>query len=271
MATQVVTSDVTIFIDPAVSLAPRRFGLPPHEVEWRRLRELANEVYRYASESDVIVVTHYHYDHHDLGKHVPIDIYEGKRVLLKDPRNSINVSQRIRAAKFLKAIKGLATSIEVADGRLFRFGRTKVLFSGPVRHGYDERLGYVLMALIDDGEEGVLFTSDIEGFVSSDSVAFAKSCGVDVVLADGPPTYLAGYKLPKEVVGLSIRNTAEVLSVIKPKVLVLDHHLLRDVNYVEVYEELRRRSGALVIEAARFMGREPDLLEVRRRELYGRS
>jgi len=33
MATYVETRDVKIFIDPGVSLAPSRYGLPPHEVE----------------------------------------------------------------------------------------------------------------------------------------------------------------------------------------------------------------------------------------------
>jgi predicted metallo-beta-lactamase superfamily hydrolase len=43
-ATLVYTGDVKIAIDPAVSLAPRRFGLPPHAKEVERMLELAKEI-----------------------------------------------------------------------------------------------------------------------------------------------------------------------------------------------------------------------------------
>jgi len=45
----VETDDVRIVIDPAVALAPTRFGLPPHPIEeeakarlWKRVRERAS-------------------------------------------------------------------------------------------------------------------------------------------------------------------------------------------------------------------------------------
>ncbi|MDK2383350.1 MAG: hypothetical protein QI199_00895, partial [Candidatus Korarchaeota archaeon] len=62
MATVVETKDVKIFIDPSVALAPRRFGLPPHDREVERMHELAKVIEEEALDSDVIVVTHYHYD-----------------------------------------------------------------------------------------------------------------------------------------------------------------------------------------------------------------
>jgi len=44
MATKVVIDEVAITIDPSVSIAPRRYGLPPHPKELRRLEELGRLV-----------------------------------------------------------------------------------------------------------------------------------------------------------------------------------------------------------------------------------
>jgi predicted metallo-beta-lactamase superfamily hydrolase len=63
MATYVETKDLKILIDPGVSLAPLRYGMEPHPLEWQRLDETWETIKRYAEESDVLVVTHYHYDH----------------------------------------------------------------------------------------------------------------------------------------------------------------------------------------------------------------
>ena len=50
--------------------------------------------------------------------------------------------------------------------------------------------------------------------------------------------------------------------------LILDHHLLRSIEGSEWIEDLAARSGTEVLCGAGFMGREPTLLEARRRELY---
>ncbi|MEM4697663.1 MAG: hypothetical protein QW501_05050, partial [Zestosphaera sp.] len=159
MATFLETTDATIFIDPAVSIAPVRYGLPPHEVELRRLNEVATKITSRAYESEIIVVTHYHYDHHDLGDLVPVDIYKNKIVLIKDPKKHINVSQRIRAAKFLKRISGLTKEVKIADSSTYVYGNTIVKVSHPTPHGPTPKLGYVIQVLVRDSDKKVLFTS----------------------------------------------------------------------------------------------------------------
>ena len=39
MCTLVETRDIKIVIDPSVALAPKRYGLPPHEMELRKKEE----------------------------------------------------------------------------------------------------------------------------------------------------------------------------------------------------------------------------------------
>ena len=269
MATFLETQDTTIFIDPAVSIAPIRYGLPPHEIELRRLNEVATKITSRAYESEVIIVTHYHYDHHDLGDLVPIDIYRSKVVFIKDPQNNINVSQRIRAARFLKRISGLPKEVKIADSSMYFHGNTFIKISHPTFHGPTPKLGYVIQVLVKDSDKKLLFTSDVEGPVNKDAVEFMINNPADLVIVDGPPTYL--FKAKKEVSDpeIALRELARYLTSYAPEYLIIDHHLLRDLNYVEFYESLKpylRKTKLLT--AAEFMGKEPELLEAKRKELY---
>ncbi|MEM0025854.1 MAG: MBL fold metallo-hydrolase [Zestosphaera sp.] len=270
MATFLETTDATIFIDPAVSIAPVRYGLPPHEVELRRLNEVATKITSRAYESEIIVVTHYHYDHHDLGDLVPVDIYKNKIVLIKDPKKHINVSQRIRAAKFLKRISGLTKEVKIADSSTYVYGNTIVKVSHPTPHGPTPKLGYVIQVLVRDSDKKVLFTSDVEGPVNEDAVNFMIDNPADLVIVDGPPTYLFGVKKEVSDPEIALRELIKYLSLSMPEYLVIDHHLLRDLNYTKFYESLKPYLGKTkLVTAAEFMGREPELLEARRKELYG--
>ena len=63
MCLYVETRDVRILFDAGVSLAPRRFGLPPHTRELERARSVRGEIVRLAQQADIITVSHYHRDH----------------------------------------------------------------------------------------------------------------------------------------------------------------------------------------------------------------
>ena len=128
MATVIHTYEGTIFIDPSASLAPRRFSLPPHEIEWKRLYEVVNDIEDKLRDADIVIITHYHYDHHDPGRLINIDLFKGKKVFLKDPKNNINISQRIRASRFLSLIGTRVASIDVADGNSVRIGKVSIKF-----------------------------------------------------------------------------------------------------------------------------------------------
>lgn len=160
MATFVETDDLRILIDLGVALAPVRYGLEPHFLEWRRLDELWVEMERYAEEADVLIVTHYHYDHHD--PDYP-ELYGGKMVFIKHPTENINESQKGRASLFLKAIEGKPKKLAIADGQSFKKDNTVITFSKAVCHGTNPRLGYVIDVSIKSGNEKFLYTSDVEG------------------------------------------------------------------------------------------------------------
>ena len=267
MATLVRTDDLVILIDPGVALAPRRYGLPPHPLEFERMEEHREAIVRAAEEAEVLVVTHYHYDHHmpDLP-----EIYKGKVAILKHPTENINKSQKGRAAYFLSQLEGLPKRLETADGREFEFGKTRIKFSKAVYHGTNPRLGYVVEVCVECGGEKFIFTSDVEGPALEDQVAFILAERPELVYVDGPMTYMLGYRYSAKSLEASVQNLIRVLEA-GAQTLIVDHHFLRDLAYREriapVYEAARDL-GAEVLTAAEFAGKPIEMLEAHRKDLY---
>jgi len=233
-----------VVIDPSASLAPKRFGLPPHPLEWGALKEAAERIVRAVERSEAVVITHYHRDHYNPGWLYDYSVYDGKTLFIKDPKNNINVSQKIRAHKFLKALEKMKVNVRVvvADGR--EFEEFDLSFSPPLVHG-EPKLGYVIAVKVGK----VLFTSDIEG---GDEAAreWAKSQGAEVLIADGPPLYLK-----KE---FDVEGFKEFLRSFP--FAVVDHHPARVASWREALGPVRAYSDVL--------GVEERLLEAKRRELY---
>jgi len=269
MCTFVETPDVKVMIDPGVALAPKRFGLPPHPTEIERMGEAAERIAERGMEADVLVISHYHYDHHDPGDVIPLEIYGGKTVLVKDPNNDINRSQRdFRAPLFLGMVKGRASRVEIADGKSFAFGRTKVSFSGAVFHGSNSALGYVIQTMVESEGMKVIHTSDVEGPIHEDQASFLLKEKPDLAIIDGPMTYMLGYRTSRDQLDSAIRNLRQIITS-GVKEAVVDHHFLRDLKFREYIQAITEGAdGGKVITAAEYMGQPNDLLEARRRELY---
>ncbi len=102
------TPDVSILVDPgAAGLQP---GFPLSAEEKASLREKAYErILRYGVSSDVVIITHYHYDHHVHPNRLEgmARLFKGKTLLVKDPNQWINKSQRKRAFNFLSRLYGM--------------------------------------------------------------------------------------------------------------------------------------------------------------------
>lgn len=269
MATYLETGDIKIFIDPGVALGPSRYGLPPHPLEFRRLNEHWKEIVRYARKAEVLVLTHYHYDHHSPWKN--LDIYEKKVVLVKHPTKKINLSQKRRAAFFLEAIKNLPEKLDYCDDRKYVFGETKIKFSKPVFHGANPKLGFVIEVLVDDGKESFLFTSDVEGPSVKDQVDFIVENKPNLVYLDGPMTYMLGYRFGYGSLKESVKGIIRIVEECPVKELIVDHHLLRDLEWSKrIAEPIKKaeEKNVRVKTAAEFTGKTLDMLEAHRKELY---
>jgi len=268
MATRVETGDVTVVIDPSVRLAPRRYDLPPHEVEEDRQRELWRAIREAARTADILTVSHYHYDHHN--PDAP-SIFRRRVAYLKDPAFHINRSQRERASAFRKAIAPYARETLIAEGTTVDLGNTTIRFSPALPHGFSDELGYVVMVYVEDSQSSFLHSSDVEGPPLKSQLSWILSQNPDVLYIDGPMTHMPE-NFPEEQTRKSIANLRRIVQSTDVGTVILDHHALRDPEWRERMGPVYRAGeehGVRVTTAAEFAGRPLDPLEYRRDELHG--
>lgn len=274
-------SDLRILIDPGVALGPR-FNLLPHPIEYENLMRTRREIESHASESDVVFISHYHYDHFtpfwkeidNLWTFADVNsaekIYKHKQVFIKDPFNNINESQRSRAKEVLPHLNKIAKEIRIADSREYKIGNTKLIFSNPLPHGEDNTpLGKVLMLCIEDKGEKFLFASDVEGPISEKVFEEIVRMKPNCMLISGPPLYLLGTKLSYDNFQKAIDNLSKLLKHVD--VIILDHHFLRShesLNYIKKLKEIADGYGSMLMTIAEFNNMELKLLEACRKELY---
>lgn len=279
MCTQVLTRDVNILLDAGVALG-HRFGLMPHPIEYKALKEARSRIQIAASTADVVTISHYHNDHHtpnyidkvwlDTTPELSENIYRGKTVLVKDYRRNINTAQRRRGWMFAQAARKWAGKFEVADGQTFEFKKTTVRFPSPVPHGESEtELGWVLPCIIEKSNEKIMFAPDIQGPVVESTLKLILDENPTLLILGGPPTYLKGYRISDEFFQTSLRNMEQIVRQVKT--VVVDHHLLRDEawhSFLEPVTKSARNSRHRLVTAAELLEQEPAPLEYRRRQLY---
>jgi predicted metallo-beta-lactamase superfamily hydrolase len=259
MCTFVETPDVSVLIDPCCALAPNRYGRAPHPIEVKLMMHYWREIESYAKKADVIIVTHYHYDHYN--PEAP-ELFKGKQVYLKDWERNINQSQTKRASYFLKKLDKLPTSIEAADGKEIKIGKTHIKFSPPgIPHGPDDKLGCIVMTSIESGSTKFIHTSDVEGATVKSQRDFIIKESPDIVIIDGPLTWL----------GLVAESMCDIVKESKIKNFIVDHHFLRDPKWKEkmdcVYKEAEKK-GTKVQCVAEYLGKDIVMYEPFRKKLF---
>ena len=92
-----------------------------------------------------------------------------------------------------------------------------------------------------------------------------------IVILDGPMTYMLGFRYSRKSLALSIENMKRIIKETAVKTILVEHHFMRDLKYkeriVEVYEYASEKE-VKVTSAAEYLGREVEMLEARRKELY---
>ncbi len=271
MAAFIEAGSYKIAIDPGVSYAPRRYGLPPHKIELDRLEEVKARILEELEDTTHVLLTHYHYDHY-LYRSEDASAYQGKILIVKHPFQNINVSQRIRAYRLLKKnnVEKLASRIIYAeDQRVIRVGdEIYIEASPPVPHGADgTRLGYVVMFMVKVGENVFIHASDVQGPMSNKALDVLLKWPSGVVFISGPPTYFEGYKVEQSLVEQAFRNILCLAQ--RHKIVIVDHHMARDKRYPAVLSKLAKESQNKNITcAAHYMGCRMELLEAFRDELW---
>jgi len=281
LCTLVETPDVAVLLDAGVALAPYRFSLPPHPVEFQTIARLRQVIAQAADKAQVTTISHYHYDHHSPsfedwvvnwteGSETAKQIYQNKIVLAKNPKENINASQRERAWMFQKTAVKHAKSFEAADGKTFRLGETEVAFSEAVAHGSDDpQLGWVTMCTITMDGERFMFAPDVQGPISVHTAELILAAKPDLLMLGGPPTYLEGTRVDKGKIRQAMQNLERIVSLVPT--VVVEHHALRDEFWRQklagVFEKAEE-AGHRVVTAAEYAGKGNLFLESRRRQLY---
>lgn len=281
MCTYVETRDVRILFDAGVSLCPKRFGLPPHPFEFQAIMRTRARIAEAAAKAEIVTISHYHHDHHTpsfedwLCNWTSRDttarqIYEHKTVLMKNPREQINYSQRERAWMFQKTTGKYVKKSEVADGRTLEFGSTLVKCHQPVFHGPENsELGWVLVTSVTCKDEALVFAPDVQGPMTVAALKMIIEEVPQLLIIGGPPLYLEGTKVGTNEVFRALENLCKVIE--KVPHTILEHHILRDKNWQEKSTKVfstAYETGHTVQTAAEYLGEKNNLLEADRKELY---
>jgi predicted metallo-beta-lactamase superfamily hydrolase len=270
LATFVEAGGIKILVDPGVALGPRRYGLSPAEIELKTLQQMRRKLQGYARKADIVTISHYHYDHHtpffeglyeSSSEEYAREIYAGKLLFIKHPKENINFSQRKRAWAFLKNAEPIAKKIEYADGRNFDLGGVTLEFSPAVPHGSEgSKLGFVVMVLIDDGSKRAIHASDIQ-LLNRKAVEWIVEKNPDLLITGGPPTYLGPRAEGAWETGF--KNLNDIIRETNAEV-ILDHHIVRDKRYPEFFDGLEKRPKTF----AGYLKVEDRPLEAYRKELH---
>jgi hypothetical protein len=281
MCTLVETPDVTVLLDAGVSLCPYRFGLPPHPVEFQTIAKLRGKIAEAADKAEVVTISHYHFDHHTPSyedwlvnwteaNSTARQIYQNKIVLVKNPKEQINASQRERAWIFQKTGGKYAKKLEAADGKTFSYGKTSLHFSEPVAHGSEDlMLGWVIMSVVEHEDERFMFAPDVQGPMSQRTLELILKAEPTAIMLGGPPLYLGGFRVDMVQLERGLRNLQRIVATVP--VVILEHHVLRDESWKQKLTELydqASKAGHSVVTAAEYLGSENVFLESNRKQLY---
>lgn len=265
MATYIETKDCKILVDPSAALGPKRYGLAPHQKEQEMLFKTKNRITEIANKCDILTISHYHYDHYD-----PSEVfYKNKKVFTKDINKNINKSQKQRGKEFEENI-GESCELIYCDNTQQKTGNTEIFFSQPFFHGPEKvKLGYVVMTTVHDGKKRVLHASDVQGPVTKNATEYIIDMKPDILIMDGPPTIFKGWKISEKDIEEAGNNLIRIIETLNC-IVILDHHLLRDIKYKENFPKPYKSDIKNVKTFAEYLGEENNTLEAHRKVLWGK-
>ncbi len=281
MCTLVETPDVNMLLDGGISLAPYRFSLPPHPLEFQTIASLRKTIAEASEKATVTTISHYHFDHHTPSfedwvvnwtedGETARQIYQDKTVLAKNPKENINASQRQRAWMFGKTGGKHAKVVEAADGKTFNFGKTCLRFSEAVAHGSeDSMLGWVLMATVEHEEERFMFAPDVQGPMANHTLQLILDEKPFAIMLGGPPLYLGGFRVELAQLDQGLRNLERIVEAVPT--VILEHHALRDESWRSKMDMVFQKASQIdhhILTAAEYSGKENLFLESKRKQLY---
>ena len=153
------------------------------------------------------------------------------------------------------------TRLVWGDSKSFRFGNVNVKVFPPWFHGIEyDRTGWVTPVLIDMPGVRVMYSSDLMGPMIEDYASQIIAEEPDILILDGPPTYLFPYMLNRINLRRAVENAVRIIEECSPKLVIYDHHLLRERGWRRHVQEVFRaaaKSDTLLLTAAECLGSKP--------------
>ena len=256
--------DRCVVIDPGAALGYRRFGLLPHPVQVAAGEDARRSILAALGRATDVVVSHLHGDHMPLADANPFQLSLAQAGgALRKPRlwvKGLGGETPHIAARRDALCDLVDRELPPCQGQ----SHGPMRFSGLMPHGVDRvRMGTVMMTRIEDDGEVFVHASDIQ-FLDDEPVSQLLDWAPTVVLASGPPVYRLA---PRDVDAAlaRVRTLAEAVPC-----CILDHHLPRSRDGVDLLDMLQDETGGRVRCAADFMGLPRRFLEADRQDLYAR-
>lgn len=150
------------------------------------------------------------------------------------------------------------------EGKKFNFGATRVRFTEPLFHGIEySRVGWVFATIIERKNEKLIHSSDLNGPIIEDYAEWIIMEDPDILILDGPMTYMLGYTLNLINFKRTLNNVIKIIKESNVKLIIYDHHLPREPKFKERTKEvwdLAKRLNKKIVTAAEFLGKEPVVL-----------
>ncbi len=254
----------TAVIDPGLALGYRRQGLLPHPAQVAIGEQVRRGIIAALAEATDVIFSHFHGDHIPLPDANPyqLDAHQAAPLLRSThlwSKGAAGLSHNMTARREA-LIAVLDRDLPVAEGQ--RDG--PLAFSMPVPHGDPQTSQQTVMMTRIEDEDGVFVHASDTQLLDEEAVALLLDWQPDIVLAAGPPLYLA--RLSSEQRKRAWENGLRLADEVKT--LILDHHLLRSEAGLHWLERLAAATDGRVCCAADFMERPRRLLEARRTQLY---
>ncbi|MFQ6066538.1 MAG: MBL fold metallo-hydrolase [bacterium] len=209
-------------------------------------------------------------NHLPLARHIDYGDYQKRKeeLIIKGRRWFRRMVDLWISSEWVHEFSANHTEILFADGKAFRVGGTTLRFTRPLFHGIEyDRVGWVIGLVVECGGIKFLYSSDLQGPMLEDYAKWVIEEKPQILIMDGPATYLFGYMLNRINLNRAIANVKLILQETSPQVLIYDHHLPRDIRYRERVAEIYQaaeKDHKKVLTAAEWFGREPLILRLKR-------
>lgn len=150
--------------------------------------------------------------------------------------------------------------VRFPEGKGFIFGNTKLRFTEPLFHGVEfSRVGWVFAVVVEYEDEKLMYSSDLNGPIIEDYTELIIKEDPDILILDGPMTYMFGYTLNRINLDRTIENACNIVNRIDAKLIIYDHHLSREKRYRERTQEVWDKNSR-VMTAAEYLGKVPEVM-----------